>query len=399
LADRFHSRLFRARLPLFLALLLVGACAQRSPAPQSIPRAAQAVPAPEPAWVPANTSAAFVAARTVSPEAFVDSGAPNAEPPSSSEEAPPEPTCELVAEKPYKLDERVVPAGEVYAAGLEEELARWNLGGNGDPAFVSNRPEFHPGTRVVVDLVSVSGRLPVKPGRDASTGKSRKILSHETLLAQARRNGYWPFRLCFEQGLRSDSKLHGASRLRVRVGRTGRVIDARLLETELTERSAAECLVERAQKLTFSPPPAQRIEATLEIEFWPGDARLPSRGKALGVPVDSNPGRLKPAAIEAALADSQAAVRRCFTEGLAKDSSLWGRLELRIDLDARGSISRLGEHDSRFPDPEVVDCVLRVVRNVGFSAPNEGPLSFIYAWRLGRLPPFPTPVSGPPTEH
>ncbi len=42
-------------------------------------------------------------------------------------------------------------SGRIQAAGEDEVLAQWNVGGTGDPAFVSNRSGYHPGARVIVD--------------------------------------------------------------------------------------------------------------------------------------------------------------------------------------------------------------------------------------------------------
>lgn len=300
---------------------------------------------------------------------------------------------ELEVEPPYKLYERPIPKGDVYAAGLEEQLARWNLGGNGDQGYPSNRPGFHPGTRVLVELVSVRGKLPIKTPH-TSTGRARKILAQDGLLAQVRKYGYWPFRLCFEEGLRKDPKLGGATRLRLRVTPSGRVARARLVQTEVKEARTAACLVERAERLTFAPGPPRAIDAVFDLKISPGDARLPERGPPPSEALDDDSGRFDAAAIARAIAVFEEPIRRCFAQGHARDPELWGRLELRIDVNARGSCDRISEHDSRFPDAEVRRCVIAAFQNAQFPGTGGGvPLRFIQAFRLGHLP---MPVEAPP---
>ena len=106
-------------------------------------------------------------------------------------------------EQPFKLFERPRLPGAVQAAVHDELLARWNVGGTGDPTFISNRSNYHPGARVVVDTTVVAGRLPVR----SRHGRRRGVLSQQGLLAQSRTQGYWPFRLCFEDGLRRQQTL------------------------------------------------------------------------------------------------------------------------------------------------------------------------------------------------
>ncbi|HEY6557134.1 MAG TPA: AgmX/PglI C-terminal domain-containing protein [Polyangiaceae bacterium] len=304
----------------------------------------------------------------------------------------PAPPIELSTEMPYKLYERVIPAGEVYAAGLEEELARWNLGGSGDPAHPANRVGFHPGTRVIVDLPHPPRRLPERTPRDRRSGKPRPVLSQESLLAQARKYGYWPFRLCFEEAASADRAVKGgATQMRVRIGANGRVQQTRVLQSELTDADVPPCLARRFERLRFTPAPARSFDTTFEIELYPGDAPLPRRQHPKQAPaaLQENPGQLLPARIHTALQTEEQAIERCFADALARDEKLWGRLELRLELSAGGSCTQIAEHDSRFPDRAAVECVVDALRRVRFPEPAGGPLRFIQAWRVGHLQPIP----------
>src|SRR5215471_5361169 len=62
----------------------------------------------------------------------------------------------------YAFGERPRADGPVQASVADEEIARWDVGGRGDPAHVSNRPGFHVAPRVVVDVTLRPGELPVR---------------------------------------------------------------------------------------------------------------------------------------------------------------------------------------------------------------------------------------------
>jgi hypothetical protein len=373
-----------------LRVLLVGGICTSAGCAQSpsfaAPSAAATAAVPEARETPAGPAAESTASSTLPTETSAATES------STEAEPPPSPPIELSTETPYKLYERVIPAGEVYAAGLEEELARWNLGGSGDPAHPANRPGFHPGTRVIVDLPQPPRRLPERTPRDRRSGKPRPVLSQESLLAQARKYGYWPFRLCFEEAASADRAVKGgATLMRARVGANGRVLQTRVLKSELTDADVPPCLARRFERLRFTPAPARAFDATFEIEVYPGDAPLPRRQHPKQAPAAprENPGKLLPEGILAALQTEESAIQRCFADALARDEKLWGRLELRLELSAGGTCTQITEHDSRFPDRAAVECVVDALHRVKFPAPAGGTLRFIQAWRVGHLQPLP----------
>lgn len=239
------------------------------------------------------------------------------------------------------------PAGAIAASTFDEELARWNLGGNGDPEHPSNQERYHPAARVVVDAVSVSRRLPQRARGE--------LLTSSKLVAQARSSGYWPFRLCFEAGLRRHPELGGTTKVRITVGARGRVLHARLLNTELRERATAACVVRAARQLRFAAPP-RALDADLTIQLWPGDAPLPAVG---------DPGsavRADSAALPSRWEEELAAMAQCFAAGLQRDPALWGRIALRVRWSSSGAVSSAEEHETRFPDPGVTRCMLDVLQ-------------------------------------
>lgn len=282
------------------------------------------------------------------------------------------PNAIVLVEEPYKQYGRPRSDGAIQAAGQDEDLARWNVGGTGDPSFISRRAGYHPGARVVVEAKLIAGRLPQR---------STRVLSQLGVLAQSRSRGYWPFRICYEDALRRDPKQRGESRLRLSIARSGRVTRARLLRTEL-DRSAGECLRMAARKLAYQPGPHSGLVAVdLFVKFWPGDAPVPSIGAPAGTnPI--NPGTLDVAGFHEVAQRAVPDIQMCYRAGLGSDPELWGRVELLLHLAADGTLQSVVENESRFPDPEVSRCVIAAVSRLDYPPARGGELKFIQAFRL-----------------
>jgi hypothetical protein len=290
----------------------------------------------------------------------------------------------IEVEAPYRLWERPRERGDVYAAGRDEELARWNVGGTRDPAFISSRPGYHPGARVQVDAEAMGTRLPERAPRDRRTGRALRVLTASALLAHLRKYGYWPYRLCFEEGLRKDQALKGETILRADVDSNGRVVSARLLGTKLSIPSVAECLSRKTLALQV-PAPGRSLRVKVGIKLWPGDAPVPSIGPPDGAALE-NSGRIDIAVVRTATSAITGEIAACYAAALERDPGLWGRIELRIDLDERGRVRKVAENESRFPAREVVSCAAASLQKVAFPRPSDGPISVVYAIRLGQPP-------------
>jgi len=169
---------------------------------------------------------------------------------------------------------------------------------------------------------------------------------------------------------------------------------ARLRKTALSNKKTAECLVERVHKLEFFPPP-RRVDVELSIQIWPGDAPLPSVEPPAGE-IEA-PGVLDVARLETALEPLRSAAKTCYSSAFDKDPKLWGRVELRFDLDPKGRLTRAAENESRFPERGVVRCLVDAARALELAAAKGGALSFIWAVRFGQAP-SPTPPALPPEE-
>jgi hypothetical protein len=218
------------------------------------------------------------------------------------------------------------------------------------------------------------------------------VLSETSLLARTRKYGYWPFRLCFEQGIHDNAKLGGGeSVLRLRVDARGRVASSRLVSTKLKDPNVADCIAERARELPLLRPPSA-IDVELKVSIWPGDAPLPSLEKPPETDSGTTPASFRPSSIHETVKTIESSFVECYSEGLGRDGSLWGRIQIHVDLDANGSIRAARENESRFPDRDVSACVVRAVRQLTFSSVKARSNAFEIGIRLGQ-PPTPTTSS------
>jgi hypothetical protein len=268
------------------------------------------------------------------------------------------------------------------ASAFDEQLARWNLGGSSDPAHPSNRPNYHPAPRVLVELGPLSRKIDKHSQR-------AKAFSAATLLAEARSRGYWPFRTCFEQGLRARPTLSGRTRLRLSIGSGGLVTAGRVLATELAERTTAQCLALAARGLSFRHAPTRRLDVELSVKLWPGDAPLPPRELA------RTPRELETSALAGAFMESAPALARCCESALARDPRLWGRVALCVETNADGAVVKARETESRFADPAASACMAQELGALRLPTRGQA-LEVVLAVRCGSPPQPPAPPEPPP---
>jgi hypothetical protein len=295
----------------------------------------------------------------------------------------PEPTVRI--ERPYLTWARARPKGEVAAAALDEQIARWNVGGTGDGDSVSSHASFHPGTRVKVDTRVIAGHLPKTAPTNRKTGKRAVVLSDVSLRARARKYGYWPFRLCYEDAARRGTHPKGGeTTVRFRVSSAGRVSHARRVRTKLDDEHIVDCIVERAEELDLLPPP-RAVEVELSVSVWPGDAPVPRLDPP---PEGERDVKLDADALERVSQTATDTIAACYAEGLERDAALWGRVQLHFELAPNGAVQSLSERESRFPDAAVTGCVRDAFRSLAFPARKNRLGAFDLGVRLG-VPPAP----------
>jgi hypothetical protein len=96
----------------------------------------------------------------------------------------------------------------------DRSLALWNEGGSRRTRSAAVSPAYQPVPRVVVDVRATDGRP-----QPATVARAL-----DQIQAQLRSLGYWPFRHCFEAGLRDAPALEGETRLSLSVSARGRVL-------------------------------------------------------------------------------------------------------------------------------------------------------------------------------
>jgi hypothetical protein len=206
-----------------------------------------------------------------------------------------------------------------------------------------SRP-YHPAPGIIVDVLDEGGA--VAPALQRS----------------ARNLGYWPFRHCYEEGLRRDQALSGTVSFDLWVRPEGTVEQAEVTATTLRDEVVTSCVVREALGLALSPVDSPML-AKVRVLLATGDEPVP--GPAL-VPHAEQ--------LRAALRGSRSALEACYAEALGRHPDAGGRMELRFDLSEEGAIARVEESAiaSRFSDAEATRCVIEIYRTTALpAAPRE----------------------------
>jgi hypothetical protein len=326
---------------------------------------------PRPALTPAAATRPVLA-----PTVAVDNGPAATELVSiePSQAAPLAPPPSVLIEPPYSALGHRRLATEMLTLGRDEELLQWALGGTANPEHPSNRPGYHPATRVVVDVELLSR---------APKGSTRR------LLATARSSSYWPLRSCFETAQRLAPKSERSARVRLTLGAGGKALGARSIGPS-AERDYARCVLERVRALDFTPGFTRKLDVEISLKQWPGHAPLPPHA-----PDDTPPLRLSKTA-QASLQNLTPALASCYQAGLSGDPKLWGRIALRLKLGEGGSVQEATQVETRFPSAAVVDCARQVLLGARLGDCSVSELTF--AVRLGAqgAPPAPAVPLAPP---
>jgi hypothetical protein len=166
----------------------------------------------------------------------------------------------------------------------------------------------------------------------------------------ARNLGYWPFRGCYEEGLRREPELAGKVAMRVFVAPSGAVERSEALPSSLVDPVVAACVGREARHLTFPSGTGERA-AVFEVTLATGD-------EAVSVP----PPLPNATQLREALRAPWSAVEQCYADRLAKAGDVGGRMELHFRVEPDGQVSEVAEGEPRFGDLDVTRCVLGVYR-------------------------------------
>ncbi len=197
-----------------------------------------------------------------------------------------------------------------------------------------DRRAHHPAPRIVVDVARADG---------GSTAAD--------LQRGARNFGYWPFRRCYEAGLRHDQRLSGKVALELTISASGAVQGVQVSSTSLADDSAVLCVAREAQHLPFAPA-ASETRASMTVSLWAGDEPVP-------VP----PPVAHAAELREALRAVWPAIGQCYADGLASQPDAGGPMDLHFRMSGDGEVLDVAEQgDARFRATDVTRCVLGVYR-------------------------------------
>jgi len=218
---------------------------------------------------------------------------------------------------------------------------------------------FHPAPGIVVDI------------NDATGGATAADLQRT-----GRNVGYWPFRHCYEEGLRRDQHMGGKVEMDLAVAPGGGVDRANITGATLHDESVVLCVAREAAHLALTPGESA-TSAKMELTLSTGDEPVPEPHP---IPHAED--------LRDALRASWPAVKQCYAGALAKHADDGGRLELRFHVKPNGEIAEVAEGDTRFGDVEVTRCVLGVYRGAKLPGVAHGShdASFVYALHLEARP-------------
>jgi hypothetical protein len=335
--------------PLIVASVMACAAEQGSPVPARVARVAPAPVAP----TPPPPASGVAAAAPEPPPATTSESPPPAPAAPLPPPAPPPLTVSLADEAPFlpapasraKSETPPKPAAEDGASAKRHTHAHLRKG---------HRP-YHPDPGIIVDVAQPD---------------AQRI---------ARASGYWPFRHCYEEGLRRDQKLAGHVSMELTLRADGSVEFGRITESSLADESVALCVLREAGHLPpLSPAADGEIgaprELAIRVALAVGDAPVPTP-------------KVAPHAddLRDALRDNWPAAERCYESGLEQHRDLGGRLALRLRVGSSGEVEEAQEYETRFSDVEVTRCVLGVYRGAKLT-PVKRSLDIVYAMHFEAKP-------------
>jgi hypothetical protein len=223
---------------------------------------------------------------------------------------------------------------------------------------------YHPAARVVVDV----------SGADHDPAAA-------TLQREVRNLGYWPFRTCFEEGLRRSPDLGGTVTLRIRVAPEG-LASAGVVRSTLGDPVVVACMAREAAHVHWATLDRAGTADVL-VTLGAGDEPV-----FVPPPVHNAP------ALRQALREPWSDVERCFSDGLAREPDAGGRMQLRFRVAPGGTVAEVAEAETRFRPLDVTQCVLGVYRARTLPVAASRDETFVYALHFESPPDDPADLTG-----
>jgi beta-lactamase regulating signal transducer with metallopeptidase domain len=114
-----------------------------------------------------------------------------------------------------------------------------------------------------------------------------------------------------------------------------------------------------------------------QFETDPAKATSAPASSASSSPADST-GRIAPEIIQQTVRANFGRFRKCYEDGLAKNSQLAGTVTVSFVIGLDGTTTQAADKDSTMPDKEVVDCIVRGFGNISYPKPEGGVVTVVY---------------------
>jgi hypothetical protein len=313
----------------------MGACAASAPVGTSVWTAAPATADAARDAALVTPFSAVVDAASIEPSPSEDSGGRR----ELSEAGPPPRSILVVDDAPARVSERNKPA---MTWPVIHTRARRRPG----------RP-YHPDPRIVIDVLEARGAPQAE------------------LQRTARDAGYWPFRRCYEDGLRRDQELSGKVSLTLSISASGRVEQSSVTGSTLHDKVVIACVAREALQLSFSAAES-RTMARADVSLATGDEPVAVSLPAAGAEE-----------LRRSLQNAWPDVEQCYARGLVTDPQLGGRIELLFRVGIHSELAEVSAGSTRLADSDLGRCVLDVYRGARLGL-HEGnhERHFVYALHL-----------------
>jgi len=272
----------------------------------------------------------------------------------------------LTIETPYHAGES--PPGRKEGNGRRSKYAeweRWNGGG-----FGSDR-SWHPQPRVVVSEPAViAGKVDVP-----------------ATVRTMRANLYGAIRRCYDEALRAAPDLEGRTVVRIAAASDGTIVSARPIDggvvdtrkygKSMPDKTVRACLGKAVRQAHLPAPRTSTATMNVAIDLWPGDTPLPETAAPRS-------GRMDVPYITEQLESQREAITSCYEDASRRQPGLWGRMVVRVDVDAAGRVVEVKEAESTFPDREVVRCIAATLRELPWGELKGGDARLLVPLRWGQ---------------
>jgi hypothetical protein len=209
---------------------------------------------------------------------------------------------------------------------------------------------YHPDPRVVIDVTRSGGAVATE------------------LQRTARDAGYWPFRRCYEDGLRRDQDLSGKLSLMLAGSPGGQVEEAPAAGPTFHDRIVVACVTREARHLSL-PPSESDAGATMDVTFGAGD-------EPVAVPLPAARGLGLRGALESVWPDA----RQCYSRALSVDPNVGGRMEILFHVDVHGEVTEVSGGGRPIAGSGLATCLIETYRAAHLTFPEgSGPRRFVYA--------------------